>query len=126
MSSVIDTSAILAVHKSESGSEVARRQARGALVSAVSHAEVVSYLVRAGHSMTLARGLAAALAYVVVPFDEVQAEECGRLQRFTHHLRLSLADRACLALARLGGHEVVTADRSWAKLSIGVMIRTIR
>jgi PIN domain nuclease of toxin-antitoxin system len=61
-----------------------------------------------------------------MPFDEAQSVECGRLQRFTHHLRLSLADRACLALAKLSGHEVLTADRAWTKLSIGIAIRAIR
>jgi PIN domain nuclease of toxin-antitoxin system len=44
----------------------------------------------------------------------------------TRHLGLSLADRACLALARRRSARVVTADRTWAGLAVGVEIETIR
>jgi ribonuclease VapC len=39
---------------------------------------------------------------------------------------LSLADRACLALAQHEGLPAVTADRKWAQVDIGVDIRLIR
>jgi PIN domain nuclease of toxin-antitoxin system len=39
---------------------------------------------------------------------------------------LSLADRACLALARVLDRPAITADRAWAGLEVGVEIRTIR
>jgi len=123
---VLDASAILAAHFRETGGEAVRQIARAAFVSAVNHAEAISRLVRAGHSIQSAAALREALGYAVLPFDEAQALECGRLQRFTHHLRLSLSDRACLALAKLGGHEVLTADRAWIKLAIGVKVSAIR
>ena len=123
---VLDASAILAAHHREAGGENVRRIARGAFVCAVNHAEAISKLVRGGYTIQAASALRGALGYAVVPFDEAQALECGRLQRFTHHLRLSLSDRACLALAKLGRHEVLTGDRAWTKLSIGVTIRAIR
>jgi PIN domain nuclease of toxin-antitoxin system len=123
---VLDASAILAAHFREAGGETVRQVARAAVVSAVNHAEAISRLVRAGHSIQSAGALRGALGYAVLPFDEAQALECGRLQRFTHHLRLSLSDRACLALAKLSGYEVLTGDRAWSKLSIGVNIRAIR
>lgn len=123
---VLDASAILAVVKSEAGAEQVKAPARSSLVSAVNHAEALSRLVRDGRDIRQARMMCGRLSYAIIEFDEPQAIECGRLQRFTHHLRLSLSDRACLALAKLRGLEVLTADRAWTKLSIGVTIRAIR
>jgi PIN domain nuclease of toxin-antitoxin system len=123
---VLDASAILAAIREEPGGEQIRAIARNAFVSAVNHAEVLTHLVRSGRRAETLRDLRAQIGYLVVAFDELQAIECSRLQRFTHHLKLSLSDRACLALGKLGGHDVLTADRAWTKLQIGVTIRAIR
>jgi PIN domain nuclease of toxin-antitoxin system len=48
------------------------------------------------------------------------------LRRPTSHLGLSLADRACLALALRLGLPIVTADRAWAELELAVQVQTIR
>lgn len=123
---VIDTSVVIALIKNEAGAGAARGVVRGALVSIVNHAEMLSRMVRAGASFEAARQNCAGLGYILAPFGSEQADESARLVRWTHHLGLSLADRACLALAKLGGHEVLTADRAWTKLQIGVTIRAIR
>jgi len=125
-SAVLDTSAVLALIKNEDGAEAARAAVRGAFVSIVNHAEILSRLMRAGMSLEAVRLACRRAGYVPAPFSTEQAEECARLVRWTHHLGLSLADRACLALAKLGRHEVLTADRAWTKLQIGVPIRAIR
>ena len=44
----------------------------------------------------------------------------GLLAPLTKPFGLSLADRACLVLARRLGLPVVTADRAWAKLDLGI------
>jgi PIN domain nuclease of toxin-antitoxin system len=44
----------------------------------------------------------------------------------TRGLGLSLADRACLALAIERGAAVLTADRTWAELDLGIEIRLVR
>src|SRR5688572_22110678 len=100
---VLDASAILAAIREESGGEQIRAIARNAFVSAVNHAEVLTHLIRSGRRAETLRDLRAQIGYLVVAFDELQAIECSRLQRFTHHLKLSLSDRACLALGKLGG-----------------------
>ena len=40
--------------------------------------------------------------------------------------RLSLADRACLALAERLGVPAVTADQEWAKADVGAEVQLIR
>lgn len=39
---------------------------------------------------------------------------------------LSLGDRACLSLAVLRGLPVLTADRVWARLTVGIEVHCIR
>jgi PIN domain nuclease of toxin-antitoxin system len=62
----------------------------------------------------------------VVPFEREQIYEVARLRRLTHHEGLSLADRACLALARIYDAPVLTRDRAWRSLKVGVVVRLIR
>ena len=62
----------------------------------------------------------------VVAFDEPQARAAARLRSVTRHIGMSLGDRACLALGDRLGCPVVTADRVWASLDVGIEIVVIR
>ena len=44
----------------------------------------------------------------------------------TKKLGLSLGDRACLALGLMSNKTVVTAERLWSRLKLGVAIEVIR
>lgn len=67
-----------------------------------------------------------AYGIVIVPFDPGDAERTGDLHDSTRAAGLSLADRACLALAGRLGVPAVTADRAWADLDVGVEIVCVR
>jgi PIN domain nuclease of toxin-antitoxin system len=58
----------------------------------------------------------AAFGLDAVPFDAAQANLAASLRPVTSKLGLSLGDRCCLALARLHGARVVTADAAWLQL----------
>jgi ribonuclease VapC len=62
----------------------------------------------------------------VVPLTEDDAVVIARLRTTTRAHGLSLADRACLATGLRLGRPVVTADRSWAAVGVGVTVRLIR
>jgi ribonuclease VapC len=62
----------------------------------------------------------------VEPFHYERAIAAGALVAKTRHRGLSLGDRACLALAVELRLPVVTADRAWRDLDIGVDIRFFR
>ena len=54
------------------------------------------------------------------------SEVLARLRSVTRGAGLSLGDRACLALGDRLGCPVITADRAWASLDIGIEIVLIR
>ena len=123
---ILDSSAVLACIRGEPGGDVASAAFGESLISAVNLCEVVAHLVDRGIPEADAFGLAGNAPYVVAEFDEGLALKAGALRAATRRLGLSLGDRACLALALREGLPVLTADRAWASLDIGVEIRLIR
>lgn len=126
MSIVIDTSAVLAVIRNEEGRDRVVEVLDRAVASTVSYAEVIGNLVMRGMPLAFAKAQFDSLRIPTVPFDEAQALEAGNLRRLSHHMQLSLGDRACLSLARLRKEPVLTADQKWSELKIGVDVRLIR
>lgn len=123
---VLDASAVLALLWEERGSDVVAEAIEGAAISAVNVAEVIAKLAAEHAPDDDAVETVEALRLDVVAFDIEQAGAVGVLRRRTARSGLSLGDRACLHLGRLLDREVLTADRSWAKLDIGVRVRVIR
>lgn len=129
---VLDASALLAYLFEEPGAAEVERALKGqAVISAVNWAEVVSKFADRGESPDAARkrlidhGVLGKVLNVVV-FDEAQACETARLRQPTRRAGLSLGDRACLALGLSRNLPVMTAERSWRSLDVGVRLITIR
>ena len=123
---VADASAILAALKNEPFTKVDPQRLVGATISTVNLCEVLSKLHEDGLNEAQADAAVSAMDLHVVAFDEPQAHIAARLRSVTRHAGLSLGDRACLALCSRLGYPVVTADRVWASLDIGVEIVVIR
>lgn len=126
MSVVVDASAVLAVLNGELDAERTRDIPTGSLISAINFSEALAKLVDVGLDDDDAADAFGALMQVVVPVDAEPAKHAGLLRRQTRAYGLPLGDRACLALAALRGLPVVTADRVWAELDLGIEIRFIR
>ena len=126
MTVVLDSSALLAITWGEDGAAVARRAADDAIMSAVNATEVITRLVDRGANREEALRSLRKVGPAIRPFDEALALQAGYLRTETRQYGLSLGDRACLALALRERAPVVTADRAWAKLDLGVEIRVIR
>jgi PIN domain nuclease of toxin-antitoxin system len=62
----------------------------------------------------------------VVPVEAAHAEHAARLREATRFKGLSLADRICFALAASRNAAVMTADRAWAEVDVGVEVLLIR
>ena len=126
MTVILDASALLAVSFNEAGAQAVADVLDDAMISAVNATEVISKYVDRGLAAADAAETFAAFELSVVPFDQEQANAAGALRRETRDCGLSLGDRCCLALARTMGVQVITADRAWEGLDIGVEIRVIR
>ena len=123
---VLDTSALLAFVNGEPGAETVADVIADAAVSTVNLAEAVAKLVSRGTSLDVARAALAMADYEVADFDRAQAEAAGAMIAKTRQAGLSLGDRACLALAQREGAPVLTADRSWSSVDVGVEVRIFR
>ncbi len=126
MSIVLDASALLAVVRDEPGAEVVEPLVNGALMSSLNWSEVVQKVMQRGMDVGSVRSVTEAAGLQIVPFDVRQAERAARLWMVHRSAGLSLADRACLALALNRGATVVTTDRAWGRLTVGVPVMLAR
>lgn len=129
---VLDASALLAYLQGETDTEaVEAALTAGAVINGVNYAETLSRLSEAGeeperaHRRLREQGLIGGLL-AVVPLDEDDSVLIARLRTSTREQGLSLGDRACLATGRRLGRPVITADRAWSAVDVGVTIRLIR
>lgn len=106
--------------------------ADGAAISVVNWTEVLSKLAERGEDPELAAAelKEAGLIGGVIAIEPVTSEDSiqiARLRPLTRDRGLSLADRACLALAERLQVPVLTADGAWIDLpSVRVVVKPIR
>ena len=123
---VADASAILAMLDREPGHQRVEAALAETVMSTVNLAEIVTSLINKGIPAADARRTTESLEIETVPLDRELALAAGVLREVTRSHGLSLGDRACLALGRHLALPVLTADRTWADLDVGVEIQLIR
>jgi PIN domain nuclease of toxin-antitoxin system len=101
-------------------------QADQALLASVNLIEALEKATEAGQDMAYIEDKLALLGIRVVAFDAKHARIAAELKPLVKGRRIALADRACLALAKATGLPVLTGDRAWATLDLGLDIRLIR
>ena len=125
MTVVIDSSALLALVKGETGADRVLEVIGDAVASPVILAECLGkagrfgYDVDATESMLMDVGLR--LSTVEIADIRLVAQLHARPDR-----NISLADRFCLALAMRLSLPLVTGDRPWAALGLPIDLRFIR
>jgi ribonuclease VapC len=123
---VLDASALLALLFDEPGAiQVAARLPR-CLISAVNYAEVLTKSLDRGQNLRDAVTAIGKLRLSHWPLDAELAATAASLRVATREFGLSLADRCCLALALNQRLPVLTADRAWRQLNMGIDIEIIR
>ena len=126
MSVVLDASALLAFLHEEPGGERVSPLLEGASVSAVNWSEVLQKSLQRDVDIDGMQREFVEVGVTFEPFTPEQAEAAARLFTRTRNHGLSLADRACLALALDKGLPVMTADRAWGGLGLDIKIEVIR
>ena len=114
---VLDASAILAAILGEAGGDAVFDVLDEAMVSTVNVAEVYSYAAINDLPTEAIDAFFADTGIETALFDLRQAVTAGALAGVTRRAGLSLGDRSCLALAKLRGATVLTADRPWAQIA---------
>lgn len=129
--SILDASALMAVLHAEDGASVVTEAiGEGAAMSVVNWAEVLSKLAEAGKDPEVAaaelrRAEGSRRALSIEPLTAADCVAVARLRPVTKRQGLSLADRACLALAERFGVPL-TADRKWLEADVVAEVQLIR
>ena len=121
---VLDASALLAYLHGEPGAPIVRVYVASAWVSALNWSEVLQKTLGRGADI---EGMTEEMGDIGVDIVQFTAEDAQATAALWPRGRsLSLADRACLALAERLGVTALTADRAWAALDLGVEVQLIR
>ena len=123
---VLDSSAVLALILEEAGGDVVYAALAGSLMSTVNSSEVLLKLIDKGLSREQALTQFSHLNIANHDFGLEHAITAATLRISTKDAGLSFGDRACLALALTEGLPVLTGDRDWLRVSVGVDVRLIR
>ena len=123
---VVDASVLLAVLLNEESTKEVERLLSSSVMSAVNFSEVAAKLADIDMSEKKIREILESLPIEVYPFDKKQAYISGLLRPITKSRGLSFGDRACLSLGMLLKSSVVTMDKAWKNLNIGVEIKVLR
>lgn len=127
---VLDASALLAYVYSEPGAERVEAELAAATIHAVNLAEVLSRLAERGsHPEDSMPALEDAGVMKLLNVDTGTVEDAlsvARLRPLTNSAGISLGDRYCLALGQRLGAPVLTADKTWSGLNVGVEVELVR
>lgn len=128
---VIDASAVMALLRDEPGAERVEELLESVESSSVNAAFISTVNLAELHQKfgpELPGSLIGDSGSVIASaaFTSQHAKQAAEFFDSTKRAGLSLADRACLALAKTMGLPVITADRAWAKVAVGVDVELIR
>lgn len=123
---VVDASAILALLNQETGSEDVLKFMGKAAISTVNLSEVIAKLADAGIPEEDIRQILSNLNLEVIDFNEEQALKAGIMRPITKSIGLSFGDRACLTLGIILNQPVLTTDRLWGSINVGIEVRVVR
>lgn len=122
----LDSSVLLAYVFNEKGADESYKYFHDSIISSVIFCEFVSVMIEKGFDAKEAEEFVDSFDIEIIDFNAEQAVMAAELRAKTKPKSLSLGDRACLALAVVKKIPVVTADKIWSKLDIGVDIKLIR
>ncbi len=123
---VLDASALLVYLNQEEGSNLVEEHIDSASISSVNLSEVVGKLKDKKISEKDIDLILKLLPCGVEDFNKDQALIAADIKSKTSALRLSLGDRACLALAINKKAVALTADQVWKKVNAGVKVKVVR
>lgn len=125
---VLDSSALVALIRSEAGADMVEPLLPETIMSAVNVAEVVKVLQRKGFSYDEATLSVSTLVGEISPYSRNEAYQSASFEEISKRYGLSLGDCACLALSKERSLPALTADKAWKEAAnhISADVRLIR
>ena len=118
---VFDSSALITLFAKEPGYETVRQNLRHAIISSVNIAEVYKYCIEVQDLIEDdCRTLIKLSGIKIIDFCEEQALISAKIIKKTKQYGLSLGDRGCIALAMFKNYPILTCDKIWQKVDLGV------
>lgn len=116
---------MLAIARGEDGAEEAEQRARGGLLGMANFVEAAARGEELGFETSTTLALISRLGLTLAPVDRATADQAAALWK-ARKQNLSLGDRLCIGLARASGLPVLTGDRRWTSLELGVSVVLFR
>ena len=123
---VLDTSALIALLHRETGWETVQGVLDHSAICAIHLTEAITKLRRKGGEPRLVERYLRGLPMPVLPWSEELAWESRDMAPLAWTHGISLADRACLAMARHLDAVAMTSDTEWANLKLDVRVVLFR
>ena len=123
---VWDASALLLLLQQEPGWQELGSRLPNSAMSAVNLSEVAAKLMESGGPPTTTREVLEDLPIEIHDFTADLAYQAAELRAPTKNLGLSFGDRACLALGLSLSSPILTGDRAWLELDLGIEIELAR
>jgi len=125
---VVDASAVLAWIFDEQGADVVEKVLAVSGISAVNFAEVLHKCEERGMDSDETEADLSAYGLTLLPFGGDEARQVLAVKRAEVRagVRLSLADRCCLATALTWEVPVVVSDNAWELLRLDVEVTSFR
>ena len=117
---------MLALLLYEDGADFVAARLDAAEASIINVCEVMTKAVEAGGSAKETGALLEAWGVRVRAFREAHAVKNAELRPATKHLGLGFGDRAALVQSFFTDRPVLTSDKDWSKLNLGIEIIQIR
>ncbi len=124
---LLDTSALIALIKKESGYQKIEEVLPYSAISSVNLCELASILARNNILENEIDEIIEDIVPEVIPFCENIAIKAGKLSKYSAKYGLSLGDKACLSTAEYYSMNVYTTDKIWSELeTLNIAINVIR
>jgi ribonuclease VapC len=123
---VLDSSALLALLRGDTGAERVGAWIDGTAISAVMLSDVAGKLRDLGGAQPEVEAAMRLIDIEVVEFNREQALLAAALLPLMRDRGLPPGDRACLALAATRGVAALTGDRIRASLDVGIAVELFR
>lgn len=125
---VVDASAVLAWIFDERGAGTVDQVLSASGISAVNFAEVLYKCAERGVDAGATEADVADYGLTLLPFGGPESREVVTVRRAEEHagIRLSLADRCCIATGLVWRVPVVASDNAWERLNLDLEIVPFR